>query len=135
VILISDIIQTLSRFYAVRVFLLGMLTLYHNVSRNTSFSGTIIKYNLTRRYLTKVRKPDTHHHPPHPKLKKGVPGSYTLGSAQTIFIFKKQDRNAAISIPPTPIYFVAQSYPTLSVQKPPGMLSKTKHPTPIFFLL
>jgi len=39
------------------------------------------------------------------------------------------------SKPPAPIYFVPQSYPTLPVQKPPGMLSKTKHPTPIFFLI
>lgn len=116
-----------------RNYFLCMPVLYHNVSRNTSFSGTIIKYNLTRRYLTKVRKPDTHHHPPHPKLKKGVPGSYTLGSAQTIFIFKKPPGMLSKSKPPTPIYFVAQSYPTLPVQKPPRHAFQNKTPHPHIF--
>jgi len=110
-----------------------MTVLYHNVSRNARFSGTIIKYNLTRRHLTKVRKPATPPPPHPPEFGEGVPGSYTLGSAQTIFIFKKQDRNAAISIPPTPYVFCNTKLPHPACAETPRHAFQNKTPHPHIF--
>jgi len=109
-----------------------MTVLYHNVSRNARFSGTIIKYNLTRRHLTKVRKPATPPPPHPPEFGEGVPGSYTLGSTQTIFIFKNRI-GMQLFQSPHPIYFVPQSYPTLPVQKPPRHHFKKQTPHPHIF--
>ena len=110
-----------------------MTVLYHNASQNTSFSGTIIKYNLTRRHLTKLGNRQPHYPPTHRNSGKESRGPIHWVPHKRYSFLKNTPGVVAFSTPPTPIYFVPQSYPTLPVQKPPRHHFKKQTPHPHIF--